>query len=56
VAYYRHGRFVGYGEIIDNGTKNGYRVYDVQLEGKNGANWGYADQFKKVSKEGHFLA
>lgn len=47
VHYYQHGRFIGTGVIIDYGTKNCYRVYDVRLD--SGENyWGYADQFKEA--------
>lgn len=47
VHYYQHGRFMGAGIIVDYGTKNGYRVYDVQLDSGE-TYWGYADQFKEI--------
>lgn len=49
VEYRQHGELIGVGVIVGNGTKNGMKVYDVDLP--NGrTHWGYRDQFTVTNK------
>jgi hypothetical protein len=49
VEYFQHDVLIGKGIIVDIGTKNGMKVYDVELPNSR-TFWGYRDQFKVVHK------
>lgn len=49
VEYRQSGKLIGVGKIVGSGTKNGQRVYDVEMDSGMGY-WGYRDQFTIVGK------
>lgn len=49
VEYYQNSKLVGLGKIVCNGTVNGGKVYDVDLD-DGSKHWGYRHQFKVAPK------